>query len=131
MVINPVLEGMANPRTLIPLENFFRNPEKTRFQVSPNGEYLSYMAPWENRLNVFTRKIEGGDEHRVTSEKERNVAGYFWGSNNRIVYLKDNGGDENFHLFSVSVSGTEERDLTPFDGITVQIIDDLETVMMK
>ncbi|HYV90988.1 MAG TPA: S9 family peptidase [Chitinophagales bacterium] len=110
----------------IPLEDFFRNPEKTRFQISPNGDYLSYMAPWQNRLNVFTRTIDSDEEQRVTNETERSVAGYFWGSNNRIVFLKDKGGDENFHLYSVSVDGKDERDLTPFDGITVQIIDDLE-----
>lgn len=119
-------DPQVNPPRLIPLEDFFRNPEKTRFQISPNGEYLSFMAPWKNRLNVFTRKIDTGEEQRVTNETERNVSGYFWGSNQRVVYLKDKGGDENFHIFSVSVSGTDERDLTPFEGITAQIIDDLE-----
>jgi hypothetical protein len=34
----------------IPLEDFFRNPEKTAFQLSPNGEYFSYLAPWESSL---------------------------------------------------------------------------------
>lgn len=115
----------------ISLEDFFRNPEKIRFQISPNGDYLSYMAPWQNRLNVFTRRIDSGSgtsnaDQRVTNETERNVAGYFWGSNSRIVFLKDKGGDENFHLFSVTVDGIDERDLTPFEGITVQVIDELE-----
>ena len=113
-------------RHFIPMEDFFRNPEKTRFQISPNGEYLSYMAPWKSRLNIFTKQIDTGDEWRVTSETERNVSGYFWGSNNRIVYLKDKGGDENFHLYSVSPKGVDERDLTPFEGITVQVVDELE-----
>ena len=110
----------------IPLEDFFRNPEKTRFQISPDGAYLAYMAPWEKRLNVFTKSIGSSQEWRVTNESARNVAGYFWGSNNRIVYLKDKGGDENFHLFSVSIQGSEERDLTPFDAVTVQVIDELK-----
>ena len=30
---------------LIPLEDFFRNPEKTSFQLSPGGEYVAYLAP--------------------------------------------------------------------------------------
>ena len=115
-----------NETPLIPLEDFFRNPEKTRFQISPNGEYLSFMSPWENRLNVFTQHLSSGKEFRVTSEKDRNVSGYFWGSNSRIVFLKDKGGDENFHLYSVSPEGNGELDLTPFDGVTAQVIDDLE-----
>lgn len=110
---------------LIPLEDFFRNPSKTRFQISPNGEFISFMAPWKNRLNVFTQKFGTTEIHQVTQETERNIAGYFWGSDNRILFLKDKGGDENYHLYSVSVEGNEERDLTPFEGITVQIIDHL------
>jgi len=117
--------SISKERRVIPLEDFFRNPEKTRFQISPNGEYLSFMAPWENRLNVFTKQIASGKEFRVTSEKDRNVAGFFWGSNSRIVFLKDKGGDENFHLYSVSPEGKDELDLTPFEGITTQIIDEL------
>ncbi|MGB3074809.1 MAG: S9 family peptidase, partial [Chitinophagales bacterium] len=109
----------------IPLEDFFRNPEKTRYQLSPNGDYLAYMAPWKNRLNIFTCHLDSGEEWQVTSESERNVSGYFWGSNNRIVYLKDKGGDENFHLFSVTVTGNDDKDLTPYESVTVQVIDDL------
>jgi dipeptidyl aminopeptidase/acylaminoacyl peptidase len=111
---------------LIPLEDFFRNPEKTRYQISPGGDYLSYLAPWENRLNVFTQRISGGQISRVTSETLRSVAGYLWGSADRLVFLKDQGGDENYHLFSVSPSGENEADLTPFDGVKAQIIDVLE-----
>ncbi|MBA3648016.1 MAG: S9 family peptidase [Chitinophagales bacterium] len=120
------LSYTSTERYSIPLENFFRNPEKTRFQISPDGAYLSFMAPWKNRLNLFTRKVESGEEWQVTHETERSIAGYFWGNNNRLVFLKDNGGDENYHLYSVSVLGKEERELTPFEGIRVEIIDDLE-----
>src|SRR5215467_6623326 len=98
---------------VIPLEDFFRNPEKTRFQISPHGEYLSFMAPWENRLNVFTKQLSSEKEFRVTSEKDRNVAGFVWGRYSRIVFLKDKGGDENFHLYSVTPEGKDELDLTP------------------
>ena len=31
---------------LIPMRDFFRNPEKTGFKLSPNGEYLSFLMPW-------------------------------------------------------------------------------------
>ena len=37
----------------VPLENFFKNPEKAGYQISPDGKYFSYMAPYENRLNLF------------------------------------------------------------------------------
>ncbi|MBK8444147.1 MAG: hypothetical protein IPL35_12325 [Sphingobacteriales bacterium] len=42
------------------------------------------------------------------------------------MYVRDFGGDENFHLFSVTTDGKDEKDLTPFEGVRVELIDDLE-----
>ncbi|MCJ8344178.1 S9 family peptidase [bacterium] len=123
----------------IPLNDFFRNPTTSFFRLSPNGEYLSYMKPYKNRMNIFVVKREqlaGGDLHKaseitgelnqITFVEERDIAGYFWKGNNTIVYVKDFGGDENYHLFSVNVETKAEIDLTPFDEIQAQIIDGLE-----
>jgi dipeptidyl aminopeptidase/acylaminoacyl peptidase len=110
----------------IPLRDFFKNPEKTRFLISPDGNWISYLAPYERRLNVFVMPRLGGEAKRITSETARDMAGYFWKSNDRIIYLKDKGGDENFHLLSVDLNGENLIDLTPFDNVTVDIVDDLE-----
>ena len=91
----------------IAMEDFFRNPEKTAFRLSPNGEYFSYLAPWEKRLNVFVQKVGADSAVRVTSETARDIAGYLWKGNNRILFLKDTGGDENFQLYGVNTDGTE------------------------
>lgn len=112
-------------RTRIPLENFFRNPDKTSYQISPDGRFLAYLAPWQSRLNLFTHEFTQKRVQRITHETERNLAGYFWGNSNRLVYLKDHAGDENFHLYAVSVDGKDTIDLTPYAGITVQVIDQL------
>ena len=95
-----------------PLKDFFRNPEKTGFALSPDGKYLSWVAPYENRLNVFVRPLAGGAETRVTSETARDISGYFW-KGDRILYVKDFGGDENFHVVSVDLAGKDLKDLTP------------------
>src|SRR5215207_2003761 len=79
---------------LIPMKDFFRNPTKVAYSLSPNGEYLAYMQPWESRLNVFVEKIGSGQATRVTSAKARDIAGYGWKGNNRIIYIQDTGGDE-------------------------------------
>ena len=44
---------MNKKAPLIPMENFFRNPEKSSFQISPNGSYIAFMKPWKTRMNVF------------------------------------------------------------------------------
>ncbi|HPT30526.1 MAG TPA: hypothetical protein PLW67_01745 [Prolixibacteraceae bacterium] len=112
----------------IPLEDFFRNPEKTAFQLSPNGEYFSYLAPWESRLNVFVQKIGADSAVRITSETARDIAGYLWKGDNRILFLKDTGGDENYHLYGVNIDGSELKGLTVFEKVRTGIIDDLKEV---
>ncbi len=113
---------------LIPLEDFFRNPEKTAFQLSPNGEYFSFLAPWESRLNVFVQKVGADSAVRITSETERDIAGYLWKGDNRILFLKDTGGDENFHLYGVNMDGSDLKGLTVFEKVRTEFIDDLKDV---
>jgi dipeptidyl aminopeptidase/acylaminoacyl peptidase len=109
----------------IPLRDFFRNPEQATFQLSPDGNWIAFVQPYENRMNVFVRPRAGGSAVRVTSETERDVAGYFWKGSNRIVYLKDFKGDENYHLVAVDADGKNLVDLTPFDKVRAMIVDDL------
>jgi len=112
----------------IPLEDFFKNPEKTSFQISPDGKYFSYTAPYEDRMNVFVQKIGSKKATRLTSETDRSVAGYFWANKDRILYLKDDGGDENFALYGVDKNGKNLKCLTCFDNVRTQILDDLEDI---
>ena len=111
---------------LIPMEDFFRNPEKTDFKISPDGKYLAYLAPWERRLNVQVQKIGEDQVTRVTNATQRNIAAYLWAKNNRLVYLQDQAGDENFRAYAVDADGGNPKDLTPFPKVKVHILDDLE-----
>jgi dipeptidyl aminopeptidase/acylaminoacyl peptidase len=112
----------------IPLRDFFKNPEKISFKISKDGEYISYLAPYKNRLNIFVQKIGEEQPIRITEQTERDIISYFWSSNERILYLKDNKGDENYHLIAVSKDGSNPKDLTPFENITTRIIDELEEI---
>lgn len=109
---------------LIPVRDFFRNPERSGFSLSPDGKYLSWLAPYQTRLNVFVRLLAGGRARRVTSETARDLSGYFW-KGDRILYEKDFGGDENFHLVSVGLDGKGLKDLTPGAKLTAQVVDEL------
>jgi len=113
---------------LIPLEDFFRKPETIQVRLSPDGAHLAYMAPHERRLNIFVRNIETGVDTRITSATERDIAGYTWIGNQRLLYAQDRGGDENYRLYAVDHDGGNPLDLTPFDGVQCTIVDDLEDV---
>ncbi len=117
--------GVVFSADLIPLRDFFRNPEKAAFRLSPGGQYLAFLQPYENRLNIFVRPTAGGETVRVTGETDRDLAGYFWKGDDHLVYMKDFKGDENFHLVVVDRDGGNLRDLTPFDGVRASVIDDL------
>ena len=116
----------ANAQKKIPLKDFFKNPKKSGYQISPDGKYISYLGPYKNRMNIFVQAIDGKKAVRITSVTDRDLGGYFWKSGSRIVFLKDNAGDENFHLYAVNADGTDLKDLTPFEGVKSDIVDDLE-----
>jgi len=109
-----------------PVEEFFRKPERVQLRLSPSGRHLAWLAPWERRMNVFVRDLATGDERRVTAAIERDIAGFLWASDDRLVYVQDNRGDENWHLYAVSRDGSAPLDLTPFDGVKCSIVDELE-----
>lgn len=43
-----------------------------------------------------------------------------------LVYIQDEGGDENYRLYGVDRDGMASQNLTPFKNVQVQLIDDLE-----
>ncbi len=117
---------MQRKAPLIPMEDFFRNPEKSSFSISPNGNYIAYMKPWKTRMNVFVMEIITKKETRLTSSQERGIYGFTWLTNKRIGYVKDEGGNENIHFYAVNIDMSNEIDLTPFENVQTRIIDDLD-----
>jgi dipeptidyl aminopeptidase/acylaminoacyl peptidase len=109
----------------IPVRDFFRNPERGHFRISPDGKTLAFMQPYERRMNIYVQPIAGGEPKRLTNETARDIPDHFWKGPDRLVYVKDFGGDENFHVVAVGKDGSGLKDLTPFDGVRAEIIDPL------
>jgi dipeptidyl aminopeptidase/acylaminoacyl peptidase len=110
----------------IPLRDFFKNPESSAYQLSPNGNYLSYLAPFNKRMNIHVKNVATQEITRITELKDRDVAGYMWVTNERLIYVRDFGGDENYHILAVNIDGSNDVDLTPFESVKAGLIDDLE-----
>lgn len=113
---------------MISLEDFFRNSDRSGFQISPDGRHISFVAPYKDRMNIFVRPTDGGEELQITAETERSIAGYMWADNERLLFMKDTAGDENYRLYGVNLDGTDLRCYTDFPGVRTSIIDDLEDV---
>ena len=114
----------------IAVEDFFKNPEKFSWRISPDGEYISYLSPHNGHTNVFVRKISDSTAIPVTNDTVRNIYRYQW-KGNRIIYLQDVGGDENFQLFSVSIDGKDLKALTAFPKVRTEIQDGWEFIPGK
>ncbi len=110
------------------VEDFFRNPGKSGYMLSPDGKYYAYLAPYMRRMNIFVQEIGKDSYTQLTRDTARDISGFFWGNNNRILYLKDSGGDENFKLFGVNIDGSNLTGLTDFDKVRTSIIDPLPDI---
>jgi len=118
---------------LIPREHIFGNPTRSGGQISPDGQWVSWMAPWAGVMNVFMAPAsDETDIRRMTSAKDRPIPTYFWAPDaNSILYIRDKDGDENYLLYQVGLDGGAEKCLTPFDETRVQIVGGSETIRHK
>ncbi len=105
--------------SLIPRRILFGNPERTNYQISPDGETISWVAPAEGVLNLFLAPRREPDAARqLTEDAGRGIVQYAWTPDgNFIVYAKDADGDENTHLYALDLRTGGVRDLTPFEGV--------------
>jgi dipeptidyl aminopeptidase/acylaminoacyl peptidase len=113
---------------LISREIFFGTPEISGAQLSPDGKFTSFIKPYNGIANIWVKASTAPftDARPVTADSTRPLKNYFWSRDSRyILFIKDNGGDENFNLFAVdltSPSGGQippARDLTRLTGVIV------------
>ncbi len=113
----------GQPR-LIERTAFFSNPTRTGGRISPDGQWISFIAPRDGVLNVWVAPVATPDQARpLTAEKQRPIRQHFWAEDSsRILFINDKGGDENFLLYGVDVRNGEQKALTPFEKTRVQIV---------
>ncbi|MFK7697770.1 S9 family peptidase [Paenibacillus sp. HJGM_3] len=117
------MSNSASAVRLIPREILFGNPDKTQARLSPDGEYISYLAPDEGVLNIWVGRAGEHTSEPITHDRDRGIRWYFWGYDNKhILYGQDAGGNENWRLYSVNLENKEVRDLTPFENVQAQVI---------
>jgi len=121
----------STPVREIPLEDFFKNSLYRSFRISPDGKKIAVLMPYKDRMNIFVRDREAkADEQwkRLTSVTDRDIRNLFWKGNEHILYMRDFGGDENFHVFSTNIETAKARDLTPFKNTRVGVLDTLDGI---
>lgn len=114
----------ASAADLIPRQILFGNPSKAQALVSPNGQWLSWIAPKEGVLNIFVAPIDHPEQAKaVSDEKTRPIRQHFWTQDSKmILWINDKGGDENFLLYGADVKTGAIKNFTPFDKTRVEIV---------
>ena len=115
--------GPVEPPALIPREVLFGNPDRTQASISPDGKWISYLAPLDGVLNAWVAPVDDLEAAKpITQDAGRGIRRHGWAhTSQHVLYTQDREGDENWHVYSVDLDTKAVLDLTPFDGVQARI----------
>lgn len=121
------LAGLETGDYKYSVEDYFKTPEAYSFKLSPDGKYIAYMKRRQSgERDLYIKETATQKETLLKEQGEDLIRGFYWANNDRILYLQDKGGDENYHVYGVNINGENNKELTPFDGVRVNIIAELK-----
>ncbi|MET2986154.1 S9 family peptidase [Aureibaculum conchae] len=116
---------------IIDREIFFGNPEISAGQLSPDGQWISFLKEYDGIMNIWVKKFdESFDKAKPLTNNERPIGGYFWTYDSKnILFVKDNKGDENYNIYGVKPDAVADeatgvpssKNLSPMKDVRVQI----------
>ena len=125
---------VAEQPAIIDRAAFFGEIQIAGAQISPDGQYLSFLKPYKGTRNIWVKKAgEPFSAARpMSKETTRPVRQYFWSRDSKyILYAQDAGGDENFNVYAIDPTQPAEsatgvpptRALTNYKGVRTMIYD--------
>jgi len=122
----------AEQPPIIDRQLFFGEVQIAGAQVSPDGQWISFLKPYKGVRNIWVKKAgEPFEKARpLSGEKTRPVGGYFWSRNSKyVLYSQDNAGDENFNVYAIDPAAPADsatglpvtRALTDLKGVRTMI----------
>ncbi|MEO6339753.1 MAG: S9 family peptidase, partial [Caulobacteraceae bacterium] len=115
---------------LIARSLLFGNPSRTQGRISPDGKWLSWMAPRDGVMNVWVAPAADPSKARpLTNEKTRPIRQHSWSPDSSMVlFVNDKGGDENFVLYGVDLATGAEKTFTNFPKTRVVFVGASHTI---
>jgi hypothetical protein len=89
---------------LIDRQLFFGDPEISGAQISPDGQFISFIKPFKGTRNIWVKRANEpfSAAKPLTNDTKRPIPGYFWSRDGRfILFTQDQGGNENFNVYAV------------------------------
>ena len=102
LLVSVPLWGKAWAVDEIPVEDFFKRSPFSSFQLSPSGKYLAAISPIRERRNIAVIDLETRKAQAVTSVTDRDVNGFMWATDDRLLFFMDKDGNESFGIFAVT-----------------------------
>ena len=110
---------------LIDRTDLFGNPVASQGRISPDGNWVSWIAPDDGVMNVWVAPASDPSKGTVvTDDRHRGISNHLWSVDSKyVLFVKDNDGDENYHVYATDPRTGATRDLTPLpDGIRAQLM---------
>jgi len=113
---------------MIPVSDFFSEPEQTNFRISPNGKYIAYLGLHEGQKNIYIIHLDEEKRHqRLTSETELDIQSCFWANDDELIFTKEKRNDS-LQVFAVNRSTLGVRHLMPPSNVKLRWISPLKVI---
>jgi dipeptidyl aminopeptidase/acylaminoacyl peptidase len=119
VLFNACKEHKANR---IPIRDFFKTPEETLFKISPDGQYISYLKPYQGKQNIVIKSLTDGRERLATSFKDYPVRDYWWTYNNQLVFNQDIVQSDQLKMFAMDTKTLTARNILTLNNVRTRLL---------
>lgn len=100
---------------LIPRAHLFANPARAGIAISPDGQWLAWLADSGGVMNLWAASAHAPYAGRqLTFDRHRGLQGFSWTYvPGLLLYSQDRDGDENWRIFGVDAANGVTRELSP------------------
>ena len=98
-------------------ETMFADPDMQHAKISPTGRYLTWLAPKNQRMNLAILDRETKQLRWLTNMKEENVVNYAWAKKDRLLFVQQFAGREQFGLFACDPDGGNFLIINPLERV--------------
>jgi dipeptidyl aminopeptidase/acylaminoacyl peptidase len=103
---------------LLPRALILEDADRTLPRLSPDGKRLAYIAAYEGVPNIWVKTLGQNDDRVITNDSQQGIDSFYWQQDGEhLLYLQDQGGDEDYHLLQIGLKSGLVRNLTPFPGV--------------
>lgn len=99
---------------LIPREVLFADPTKQLPKLSPDGKWISFLAPYDGILNVWLAPAEAIMQAKAITQSLTPIQSHDWSlCSEYVLYTHDTQGDENWRLYGYELATQKNKAYTP------------------